>query len=303
MSIQYSDLANTIKKSFNCAKSEIIVISAFTTSDATSYLLKDISEGVKVTLVTRWSKHDIVSGSSDLNVAKIIFDNGGRVFRNPLLHAKIYMIDKEKLLFGSANMTCKGLGIGNLPINIECLSHLEDVTIDDIFFINSLINDSSIVDQSFIDELQNQLSETTSQDWDESRIKDIALKPKGIFVNDFPYCNTPNMLMGESSTENVYHDLKIIGCNLGNISNCDIAKSFEKSNVITWFDRKLIESMSFGELSKTIHNSLLDDPKPYRKDIKELESNLFNWIQALLNHKYKIYIPDGGYSQIIERIN
>jgi len=64
MSIQYSDLANTIKKSFDCAKSEIIVISAFTSSDAASYLLKDITKGVKITLVTRWNKHDIVCHGS-----------------------------------------------------------------------------------------------------------------------------------------------------------------------------------------------------------------------------------------------
>lgn len=301
MTIQYYNLADTIKNGFIHAKAEIIIISAFTTSDATSYLLKDIAEEVKVTLVTRWRKYDIVSGSSDLEVAQILYDKGGRVFRNPRLHAKIYMIDKEKLLFGSANMTSRGLAIGSIISNIECLSELEDVTPDDIFFVNSLINSSDIVDQAFIDELQEQIEQLEFPDWDESRIQEISSKPKGIFVNDFPFCEYPELLMENEDSINGKHDIKLFNLPARDL-NMDILRvNFENANVVRWLKASIIDKVSFGELSAIIHNALLDDPKPYRKEIKELEINLLNWISILLSDKFKIYVPPGRYSQIIEK--
>ena len=35
----------------------------------------------------------------------------------------------------------------------------------------------------------------------------------------------------------------------------------------------------FGELSAKLHNALINDPKPYRKEVKDLLSNLLGWIE------------------------
>ena len=37
----------------------------------------------------------------------------------------------------------------------------------------------------------------------------------------------------------------------------------------------------FGELTANLHNSLVNDPKPYRKEVKELLSNLLGWVEFL----------------------
>lgn len=37
----------------------------------------------------------------------------------------------------------------------------------------------------------------------------------------------------------------------------------------------------FGEASVLLHNVLLNDPKPYRKEVKELLGNLLRWIEIL----------------------
>ena len=39
--------------------------------------------------------------------------------------------------------------------------------------------------------------------------------------------------------------------------------------------------MYFGEISKKIHDDLYDDPKPYRKNVKELQSNLYSYIKNI----------------------
>ena len=41
------------------------------------------------------------------------------------------------------------------------------------------------------------------------------------------------------------------------------------------------KSLKFGAVSKRLHNALLNDPKPYRKDVKELQGYLYKWIKNL----------------------
>ena len=37
----------------------------------------------------------------------------------------------------------------------------------------------------------------------------------------------------------------------------------------------------FGAISSELHNALINDPKPYRKEVKDLLSNTLFWIQDL----------------------
>lgn len=37
----------------------------------------------------------------------------------------------------------------------------------------------------------------------------------------------------------------------------------------------------FGELSTLLHEAIVEDPKPYRKDIKRLLANQIKWLETL----------------------
>ena len=39
--------------------------------------------------------------------------------------------------------------------------------------------------------------------------------------------------------------------------------------------------MYFGQLTAELHDALVEDPKPYRKDVKTLLANLLAWAQGL----------------------
>lgn len=39
--------------------------------------------------------------------------------------------------------------------------------------------------------------------------------------------------------------------------------------------------MYFGELSQNLHNALISDPKPYRRDAKQMLANLLSLIEEL----------------------
>lgn len=78
----------------------------------------------QITCVTRWTPEDIVNGSTDIEVFKIIADMGGDTRLHPCLHAKYYARGNLVLL-GSANLTAQGLGYGGAG-NFEILTRPSD---------------------------------------------------------------------------------------------------------------------------------------------------------------------------------
>ena len=62
----------------------------------------------------------------------------------------------------------------------------------------------------------------------------------------------------------------------------DIKKShFIDSKVFKWLKSTIDKEMYFAELTQLLHTAIIDDPKPYRKEVKELLNNLLNWIISL----------------------
>ncbi len=52
-----------------------------------------------------------------------------------------------------------------------------------------------------------------------------------------------------------------------------------------WLKGQLLKeeskSLRFGAISSRLHDALLNDPKPYRKEVKDFQVNLFNWLKYL----------------------
>lgn len=55
--------------------------------------------------------------------------------------------------------------------------------------------------------------------------------------------------------------------------------------------------MYFGELSSCLHKVVVSDPKPYRRDVKQMLANLLRLVQELEMEEIKIDRPN--YSQRI----
>lgn len=77
-----------------------------------------------------------------------------------------------------------------------------------------------------------------------------------------------------------------------------IKEAFRWSNVYLWLLNTLKVNggyMYFGALSERLHNVLVSDPKPYRKDVKVMLSNLLSMIEILEMEEITIDRPN--YSQ------
>ena len=77
-----------------------------------------------------------------------------------------------------------------------------------------------------------------------------------------------------------------------------LKEAFRWSNAYLWLLNILKENngcLYFGPITEKLHNSLVSDPKPYRKDVKQLLSNLLTMIEEL--DMDEIVIDKPNYSQ------
>jgi len=97
-----------------------------------------------------------------------------------------------------------------------------------------------------------------------------------LFAEDFPSCVFSDALS----------DDELLFLNLNSHASInEIKQAFEKSKCYLWLCELIKNSenqeMYFGAITATLHNTLLNEPKPYRSDVKMLLSNLLDWIIAL----------------------
>ena len=81
-------------------------------------------------------------------------------------------------------------------------------------------------------------------------------------------------------------------------------ESLRWSNAYLWLLNVLKDHngcMYFGELSSELHNAVVSDPKPYRKEVKMLLANLLELIQSL--EMNEIIIDRPNYSQRIQLVS
>ena len=76
----------------------------------------------------------------------------------------------------------------------------------------------------------------------------------------------------------------------------EIKQAFEKSKCYLWLCELIKNSenqeLYFGAVTASLYNVLLNEPKPYRSDVKILLSNLLNWITELQVTELKIDRPN-----------
>lgn len=282
MSILVSkEILNAIYSELSSAQKSVQMISAFCKLDALKNLEFHINPCVleKKNLV-RFRLSDLISGATDFKILDYCLNNGWKVFIRFDLHAKTYIVDNSRGIIGSANMTASGLELKNYG-NYEMASFVK-IEEDDIHKIENLFENSIKVTDEIVRIMRMQYEEAKvngknveSSEWSDD-IKNLAQsKVNTLFSYDLPETDKTDFSYGEKiSFLDVVYD--------GNIEN--IRSAFLSSNCYKWLINVLQKNngcLYFGELSQKLHDSIVSDPKPYRKDVKLLLSNLLSWIQKL----------------------
>ena len=276
----------------NSSKS-VIILSAYVKKIGIIWLKEKIgNKNIKCTIVTRWNKGDLAQGASDLECYSLAKANGWSFKVLQDLHAKVMLVDNDNLFIGSPNLTGRGMSL--VPVYNEELGIKVKALKEDLKIINQLVNDAAIVNDDIIKELE---------EWQKNLPKienpkipsfpnfiENTFKEKfgNLWVNNFPWCEVSYLLNNfEKKEDNIVHDLELFG--LLGIKHSDLEKnlkeSFLQSKIFNWLIKRLQDEENkeiyFGRLSSIIHDCLVDDPKPYRQDIKLLQGNLYSYIKYL----------------------
>ena len=279
MSILFSnEILDSVKRELQSATTSVQIITAYCKQTTFMRLNSFISEGVKdKRLLVRFRMDDVVKGSTDFSILEDALNDGWKVFIRFDLHAKTYIVDNKRGLIGSANVTNSGFSIGKSG-NME-MATLVDVEPHDIDKINKLFDDAIAVDISLVEKLKSQIktikspSDKNNYSWD-----------KSILSLFNPHIET--LFSHELSEGSVLRDGEYFAfideTYSGNVDK--LKEKFRWSNAYLWLLDVLKEHdgcLYFGELSKLLHDTMVSDPRPFRKDVKVLLRNLLNLILAL----------------------
>lgn len=301
MSLLFSEeIKNKLAEEIRKTESHLHIVSAYCKEQAIKFLQSNVASTVVCKkLLVRFSFNDIVSGATDLSVYDFCKANGWDMYVRLDLHAKTYIFDKLRCIVGSANLTSRGVGIAMTP-NYEIASVI-DISEKEMKKIEALFDGAVLM----TDELYSMMKECVNNHTiDELSIDDVwsddilfFFKPRVdvLFTYEFPNCSSLSNLQEDS--------LEFLGLTSGwNIKT--IKTVFMKSNAYLWLKQNLEDmpnkEMYFGAMSARLHDAIINDPKPYRKEVKELQSNLLNWIVELEIGEIKIDKPN--HSQCIRLI-
>lgn len=247
-------------------------------------------------VISRWRLSDLVGRGSDIAAANEIHSFGGAFLIHPRVHAKVFLFDQVAFV-GSANLTTSGLPGVDGTGNVEAALLTSDLTDIEEFF-NCLLNSSTQVTKELVEEISLEVDRlleakngSTYEDY--SRMptafeKHIDNKRLKSFTGaDFPWSSSPGDLMiGNLSDPSIEHDLELFSLPTSPNRNM-LQNAFLQSRCYAWLSEQTTSETLFGDLSARLHNSLDGDPRPYRRDVKRLLSNLVAWALELDPEHFK----------------
>lgn len=272
MSILVSnEIYTAICQEIESAKESVQILSAYGKINAVGSLIERIPESVEnKRIMLRFRLDDLLKGSTDFELLDYCMNQGWDVFIRFDLHAKTYIVDNKRGIIGSANATTSGLALNRNP-NYE-MAALVDIEEEDVLKINKLFNDAILVDDNLWIDLSAEYNaakrgvvDSETHQWSSKIISNFHPQIEPLFSYELP----------EASSFSIGQYIQFL--DMPFTSKEELKATFRWSRAYMWLLEVLKENdgvLYFGTLSAKLHDALVSDPKPYRKDVKELLSNL-----------------------------
>lgn len=272
------------------AEKSVLIISAYLTIGGLEWIARVLPPRVQVSILTRWEAGDLLSGASDFASFWFAQSRGWdfRILRE--LHAKCCLIDDDTIFIGSANVTNKGLCLapgGNRELGLFAKALPEDVQSSWSLYRCGVVvtTETTRIMESWIETIRHSREPVLDLHWPDAIRSFLEKNTSTLWVADLPWASAQNVLthlsgcqLSENELADVRHDLAVFGGS----SPEQLAFGFRQSNCVGWLidflSKDSVESAAFfGQLTDGLQKSLLDDPQPYRKDVKTLLSNLISY--------------------------
>lgn len=285
-----SDFSRKLHESINASEASLFIASAFIKLEALSKL-SDLNPGIDVVVVSRWQKHDLLAGASDLEVYSFCKSKGWKFGISLNFHGKLYLIDRKEIYLGSANFTLKGLNLTDIcniefgtviPVQRADLDKIELFLDQEITWIDD--HKFQMIEQE-IASSKNRKEPLHNSKWSHELEYALTTDVNFLWVHELLFHSPFELLNIDLNDELQLHDFELLGLDLDNIDPASLRKQFKRTRLFLWASNQLREQgeMNFGAFSQYLHNALLDDPTPYRREVKEFIATLFEWFKLLDN--------------------
>ena len=199
------------------------------------------------------------------------------------LHAKLFLIDSSVAFVGSSNLTGAGLGLTEKSnFELSTKTEVTDIDIDKVHkYIDScraMTDDLYNQMKSFVDSIDS--PKRTPYKWPSSIKNLLEQKVDYLWVDELLF-TSPN----SNDDDDIRHDSSLLEVDRLDIDVDLLRAKFTELRIVKWIKNQLLKeeskSLRFGAISSRLHDALLNDPKPYRKEVKDFQVNLFNWLKYL----------------------
>jgi hypothetical protein len=273
-----------IASSLQQCSNSIVILSAFIKHNAFEWLRKQITNtDIEVIVVARWRLDDLVVKVSDLSVYKQCQELGWTFKVDERLHAKLFLIDSSVAFVGSSNLTGAGLGLTEKSnFELSTKTKVTDIDVDKVHkYLDScrtMTDDLYNQMKSFVDSIDP--PKRTPYKWPPSIKNLLEQKVDYLWVDELLF-TSPN----SNDYDDISHDLSLLEVDRLDIDVDLLRAKFTELRIVKWLYTQLLKeeskSLRFGAISSRLHDALLNDPKPYRKNVKDFQVNLFNWLKYL----------------------
>lgn len=305
MLLEGIEFSRSLLSSIYDTRKTLVLCSAFIKEKALRHeVFQKIDQSIDVLVIVRWQKNDILFGASDLSVYEFCKERGWKLGVDLNLHGKLFLLDQEKIYLGSANLTQKGLHIGIvgnnefgtcLDASSTDLSKIQSYINSEVTWLNDEIFKLISLDVENMDSNNGEIDLGWSAD-----VRELLTKPvEHLWVQDLLFNPPEAVLKMDLDDPSLLHDFELLGLNVDLIDSTGLARAFIKTKMYAWMCCMLgrANGLYYGELTKKLHDAVLDDPKPYRVEIKNLLSVMFAWAE-FLDSRFKVSRPN--HSQYLE---
>jgi hypothetical protein len=251
-------------------------------------------------IVVRWEIEDIIKGVSDFEE---LYDycrrNNIALLRNTRIHLKAIWDNQNSVLFGSANVTGKGIGEKGNNFNYELAGLANPISFDDISYLNFIIQESELVTENLFLEIKNIIDFIELPTFDFPELPTVKKIEDDFLISQLPMTGSPQLLLEILQKPNNFtldeqlkasHDSAVFSVNieLGLETSMELLKEmFNQKPIIQRLKTAIIKdernSMGYGTVVRWIQANTTTVPTPMSWEIKKEQfvNNLYVWICSL----------------------
>ena len=260
--------------------------------------LKILNRQKKVNrIIVRWEIEDLVKGVSDFENLYVYCKNENiALFRNTRIHLKVIWNNENSVVFGSSNITGRGIGEKGDNYNYELAGIAYPISFDDISYLNFIVQESEIVNDRLFFEIKTIVENIEIPAVENPELPTKKKKEDEFLISQLPMTSSPNLLfeiLRNSNNFSLEDQLKASHDKA--LYNINVEDGYETSlkNLKTTFNSKPLiqklkfdiknnprKSMGYGQVVRWIQETTTSVPTPMSWVIKkeQIVNNLYLWI-------------------------